>query len=174
MVTKGALKTAGSIDRSRATIGISEPTLYRYFDSKRELYLEAIELGSGEILARWHELAKESPTPVEALLKLGVWYFEDLQRDASTLMLRARAEIETDDPADMGSAFQPDESGRAVVRAAVRLHDPRVACGTENDARARSSFARRLGAVRRRAEDHRGASRHESDSHSDLPLVSGS
>lgn len=79
-------------------IGISEPTLYRYFDSKRELYLEAIELGSGEILARWHELAKDSATPVDALLKLGVWYFEDLQRDASTLMLRARAEIETDDP----------------------------------------------------------------------------
>lgn len=79
-------------------IGISEPTLYRYFESKRELYIEAIDLGSGEILARWQEIAKESTTPVDALLQLGIWYFEDLQHDASTLMLRARAEIETDDP----------------------------------------------------------------------------
>lgn len=79
-------------------IGISEPTLYRYFESKRELYLEAIELGSGEILAHWQEMVRESESPVEALLRIGVWYFEDLQRDASTLMLRARAEIETDDP----------------------------------------------------------------------------
>lgn len=79
-------------------IGISEPTLYRYFDSKRELYLEAIDLGSGEILARWDEMARESANPVETLLKIGIWYFEDLQRDTSTLMLRARAEIETDHP----------------------------------------------------------------------------
>jgi len=79
-------------------IGISEPTLYRYFANKRELYLEALELGSGEILARWHEMAEASVTPVDTLLALGIWYFEELTRDTSTLMLRARAEIETDDP----------------------------------------------------------------------------
>ncbi len=79
-------------------IGISEPTLYRYFESKRDLYLEAIELGSSEIFSHWNEMAKESATPVDALLALGIWYFEDLQRDASTLMLRARAEIETEEP----------------------------------------------------------------------------
>ncbi len=79
-------------------IGISEPTLYRYFDSKRELYLEAIELGSGEILANWQKVAAESATPVDALLALGIWYFDDLQRDTSTLMLRARAEIATEEP----------------------------------------------------------------------------
>ena len=93
---KGYRET-GTADIARE-IGISEPTLYRYFDNKRELYLEAIELGSGEILAHWHEMARESATPIDALLALGIWYFEDLQRDTSTLMLRARAEIETDDP----------------------------------------------------------------------------
>ncbi|MDG2303507.1 MAG: helix-turn-helix domain containing protein [Candidatus Binatia bacterium] len=93
---KGYRET-GTADIARE-IGISEPTLYRYFDSKRELYLEAIELGSGEILSRWHEMARESATPVDALIGLGIWYFEDLQRDTSTLMLRARAEIETEDP----------------------------------------------------------------------------
>jgi AcrR family transcriptional regulator len=90
-------RDTGTADIARA-IGISEPTLYRYFASKRELYLEALELGSGEILARWHEMAESSATPLDALLALGVWYFEDLDRDASTLMMRARAEVEAIDP----------------------------------------------------------------------------
>lgn len=90
-------RETGTADIARE-IGISEPTLYRYFASKHELYLEALELGSGEILAHWHEMARDSKTPLDALMGLGIWYFEELQRDASTLMLRARAEIETDDP----------------------------------------------------------------------------
>lgn len=79
-------------------VGISEPTLYRYFASKRELYLEALELGTREILVTWKQIADQSASPLDALLALGAWYFEDLQRDASTLLLRARAELETDVP----------------------------------------------------------------------------
>ncbi len=79
-------------------IGISEPTLYRYFENKRQLYLECVEQASREILDHWRGIAAQSPTPVDALLALGMWYFEDLQRDTSHLMLRARAEVETDDP----------------------------------------------------------------------------
>lgn len=97
---KGYRET-GTADIARE-IGVSEPTLYRYFESKRELYLEAIELGSGEILSRWHQMARESATPLDALLALGIWYFEELERDDSPLLLRARAEIETDDPEVVG------------------------------------------------------------------------
>ncbi len=79
-------------------IGISEPTLYRYFENKRELYLECIEQASREILDHWREIVASSATPLDALLALGMWYFEDVQRDTSHLMLRTRAEVETDDP----------------------------------------------------------------------------
>lgn len=101
-------RETGTADIARE-IGVSEPTLYRYFESKRELYLEAIGLGSREILDRWRQMADEAATPLDALLALGVWYFEELQRDSSPLMLRARAELETDDPeiiSNLGSHFE--------------------------------------------------------------------
>ena len=79
-------------------IGITEPTLYRYFKSKRSLYLEALELGHEEILGSWQRIAQEASSPLQALLQLGTWYFEELQRDSSALMLRARAEVDSEDP----------------------------------------------------------------------------
>jgi AcrR family transcriptional regulator len=77
---------------------VSEPTIYRYFTSKRELYLEALDQSSREILDRWRDLASRSASPVEALLALGRWYFDELRSNPDRMMLQARAETETEDP----------------------------------------------------------------------------
>ena len=92
---KGYRET-GTAEISRS-VGVSEPTLYRYFASKRELYLEALEQSSREVLDHWRSIAAESASPVEALLALGRWYFDQLRHSPERLMLRARAEIETAD-----------------------------------------------------------------------------
>jgi AcrR family transcriptional regulator len=79
-------------------LGVSEPTLFRHFPSKRALYLAAIER-SGEMLAgRWQEIAADAPTPLAALLEMGRWYFAELQSDSRALRLRFRSCSETADP----------------------------------------------------------------------------
>lgn len=80
-----------------ARLGVSEPTLFRHFPSKRALYLAAIDR-SGEILmGRWRELAAAAPTALGALFAVGEWYFGELQRDSRHLLLRFRSYGETAD-----------------------------------------------------------------------------
>lgn len=93
---KGYRETGTAEIAARA--GVSEPTVYRYFASKRELYLAAIDRSAAEILGRWREMARDSATPLDALLGLGQWYFDRLRRDPAPLLLRARAQLDAEDP----------------------------------------------------------------------------
>jgi TetR/AcrR family transcriptional regulator len=96
-----AFSAASFRDTSTADIaaaaGVSEPTLYRYFPSKRSLYLAMLDRNAAGLLGKWREIAALSPTPLEALRAIGRWYFDQVLADPQPYLLRARALVETGD-----------------------------------------------------------------------------
>ena len=97
-----AFARAGYREVSTAAIagelGVGEPTLFRYFPTKRALYLAAIDRSAEILLGQWKEIVARSGTALEALLEMGQWYFAELQADSRHLRLRFRSCSEVADP----------------------------------------------------------------------------
>ena len=66
-----------------AQLGVSEPTIFRHFVTKRALYLEALDRNAEITMARWREIAAAAPSALMALREMGHWYFAELQRDSA-------------------------------------------------------------------------------------------
>lgn len=81
-----------------AEAGVSEPTLYRYFESKRDLYVAMLERNASRLLTSWREIADTSADPMSALIEIGIQYSQQLETDPSPFLLRARSLLETGDP----------------------------------------------------------------------------
>jgi AcrR family transcriptional regulator len=79
-------------------LGVSEPTLFRHFPTKRALYLATLDRSVEVILGNWREIAARCSHPLEALLEMGRWYFAGIQSDSRHLRLRFRACTEVGDP----------------------------------------------------------------------------
>jgi AcrR family transcriptional regulator len=92
-----------------AELGISEPTVFRHFVTKRALYLAALRRSTEVTMSRWAEIVAAAPSALAALLQMGQWYFAELQRDSQHLRLRFRSYSEASDP-----------EVRALVRENVR------------------------------------------------------
>ena len=92
-----AYRAAGTAEIAREA-GIAEPTIYRHFDSKRELYLAALEQSGERTVATFREIAGRTERAEEALGAMGDWYAENVVADPEHLRLRQRAYAETDDP----------------------------------------------------------------------------
>lgn len=80
-----------------AAAGVSEPTLYRYYESKRALYLDVLDRSADALADRWREIIETSPTPIEGLRAAGRWYFMQMVENPQPLLLRARSLVETGD-----------------------------------------------------------------------------
>jgi AcrR family transcriptional regulator len=87
---RAGYESVGTSDIARAA-GIGEPTIYRYFANKRELYLAAVERAGDEVMEAWEQLAAAAPDGLTALQRIGVWYVQRLQTHPELLLLRARA-----------------------------------------------------------------------------------
>jgi TetR/AcrR family transcriptional regulator len=81
-----------------AAAGVGEPTIYRYFASKRDLYLAAVDRCSSQILERWRAIAAESASPLEAIERIGAWYLGQLAARPDDLLLRYRSLSHHEDP----------------------------------------------------------------------------
>jgi len=109
----------GTADIARE-VGIGEPTIYRYFANKRELYLEAIREGALEIREGWEQIRREAPDPLAALQQIGIWYYEKMRRRPELLLLRSRSFTESPD----GEALAlVREEYRSVARFVQSLFD---------------------------------------------------
>lgn len=80
-----------------AAAGIGEPTIYRYFANKRELYVAAISQGADEIREEWERIAAAAPDALAALSQIGLWYYAQMQQRPELLMLRSRSTAEAPD-----------------------------------------------------------------------------
>lgn len=87
-----------------AAAGIGEPTIYRYFASKHDLYLAALEHSSQQIQDNWERIAREEPDAVNALLRIGQWYHQTLRDRPDYLQLRFRSITETHDAEVLAAA----------------------------------------------------------------------
>lgn len=85
-----------------AAAGIGEPTIYRYFANKRELYIEAIRQGADEIWGEWERMASEATDALTALSQIGIWYYRQMQGRPELLLLRSRSATEAPDAEVLG------------------------------------------------------------------------
>jgi AcrR family transcriptional regulator len=86
----------GTADLAKAA-GVSEPALYRYFSSKKELFLAALGVTGPKLLEIWQNIAYDVEDPLETLWSIGVHYYDHLQRHSANMKLQFQAVSEADD-----------------------------------------------------------------------------
>jgi TetR/AcrR family transcriptional regulator len=77
--------------------GVSEPALYRYFPSKKDLFLSTLRETAPELLGTWHRIASEVEDPIETLWSIGLSYYDHVKSRSDPMKLLFQALVETDD-----------------------------------------------------------------------------
>lgn len=96
-----------------AEAGISEPTIYRHFESKQALYLAVIDHTRSEILGEWEQLRVAAGDPLTAISQIAAWYQAKIKDEPELLQQRFRSLTTTDVP-EIREAVR--ESHRAIIR----------------------------------------------------------
>lgn len=78
--------------------GISEPTVYKHFPSKKALFLTILERVGDSTLRHWQEIVASSPDPLSAIRHIGVSHFEIISAHPDTLKVQFQALSEAEDP----------------------------------------------------------------------------
>jgi len=86
----------GTADLAKAA-GISEPALYRYFSSKKELFISSIKTAGNRLLDIWERLASEVVDPLEVIRAICLSYYDHLRSRSPVMKLLFQALSETDD-----------------------------------------------------------------------------
>jgi AcrR family transcriptional regulator len=86
----------GTAELAKAA-GISEPALYRYFSSKRELFISTIKTAGKRLLDIWERLASEVVDPLEVIRAIGLGYYDHLRSRSPVMKLLFQALSEADD-----------------------------------------------------------------------------
>jgi AcrR family transcriptional regulator len=103
---RAGYRSTGTLEIAREA-GVGEPTIYRYFADKKDLYLEVLKRSANLILAGWSQVAAEESNPLRAMAAIGSWYHQSVGQEPDPLWVRARAIAESQ-----------DDDIRAVVREA--------------------------------------------------------
>ena len=90
-------RKVGTADVAKAA-GVSEPALYRYFSSKKELFLATLRPTGPKLLEIWQSIASEIDDPLETLSSIGVLYYDHLQSHSGGMQLLFQALSEADEP----------------------------------------------------------------------------
>ena len=87
----------GTADLAKAA-GISEPALYRYFPSKKDLFISTIKDSGTRLLEIWERLAMEMVNPLDVIWAIGLGYYDHLRSRSPVMKLLFQAISEADDP----------------------------------------------------------------------------
>lgn len=86
----------GTAELAKAA-GISEPALYRYFPSKKDLFISTIKTAGKRLLDIWERLAGEVVDPLEIIRAIGLGYYDHLRSRSPVMKLLFQALSEADD-----------------------------------------------------------------------------
>lgn len=78
--------------------GVSAPALYRYFPSKKELFLSTLRQAGPRLAGIWRRVAGSTEDPLEAIWEFGLGYYDHVQQHAPVMKLWFQALCESDDP----------------------------------------------------------------------------
>lgn len=78
--------------------GVSAPALYRYFPSKRELYVSTLEAAGPRLLEIWRRIADGASDPLGALWAIGLSYYDHVQSHSPMVRMWFQALCEDDAP----------------------------------------------------------------------------
>jgi AcrR family transcriptional regulator len=87
----------GTADLAKAA-GISEPALYRYFRSKKDLFIATLRASGNRLLDIWERLAMEVVDPLDVIRAIGIGYYDHLHSRSPVMKLLFQAISEADDP----------------------------------------------------------------------------
>ena len=87
----------GTADLAKAA-GISEPALYRYFPSKKDLFISTIKDSGTRLLEIWERLAMEMVNPLDVIWAIGLGYYDHLHSRSPVMKVLFQAISEADDP----------------------------------------------------------------------------
>ena len=84
--------------------GISEAAIYKYYPSKKSIFIEILGQMSQKVLALWKSEFDKEENVLEAIRKIGVVYYEEIMNDLYSLKvhLQAISEIEDAEIAERG------------------------------------------------------------------------
>ncbi|MFI5394892.1 MAG: TetR/AcrR family transcriptional regulator [Candidatus Binatia bacterium] len=88
--------------------GVSAAALYRYFPSKKHLYISTLKAAGPRLLEIWKRTATAARNPLDAMWTIGLGYYDHVRSRSSVTRLWFRALGETDDPkvrAALGDSF---------------------------------------------------------------------
>jgi AcrR family transcriptional regulator len=139
-------REVGTVDIARR-VGVSEPTIYRHFQSKLEIYLSALDHSTAIIDDAWQAIADRAPTALDALRVIGRWSFEQLRDDPPHLALRARALVETSEPAAIERLRTHFEASRRMIERLYRAAQDAGELPAALDVRARAWAFMGIGAL---------------------------
>jgi AcrR family transcriptional regulator len=87
----------GTADLAKAA-GVSEPALYRYFSSKRDLFVACLGSAGERLVELWQRTAAEVDDPLEILRSVALGYYDHARSRSDFMRLQFRALAESDDP----------------------------------------------------------------------------
>jgi TetR/AcrR family transcriptional regulator len=80
-----------------AAAGVSEALIYRFFPSKKAIFLEILQHMSRRILVSWQEELDKEEDATRALRNMGISYYDRMQRHPDDLRVQFQAISEVSD-----------------------------------------------------------------------------
>ncbi len=103
-----------SIAEIAAEAGITEPAVYRYFNTKKELFIAILEDVGARVLDLWEEILRKADSPLEALTKISADYYDRAMTKRGELKVLFQALAEVDDQ-DIRTALRSQFSGYVTL-----------------------------------------------------------
>ena len=82
--------------------GVSAPALYRYFPSKKALFLSTLRSAGPRLSGIFKRISGSAEDPLEAVWSFGLGYYDHVQSHAPVMKLWFQALCESDDPEVQG------------------------------------------------------------------------